>query len=122
MGDALVEVLRMGAGGSPERADRHRPPGRSRRADPGDPPRLLDPKVPTVAVTGDNSGRRPRPGPLGRMAAEAGLLARVEQHRRGVRGRPVHRGGGLVRPRWRPYGARGAGGGDSPCWRPPAAA
>jgi cyanophycin synthetase len=45
-----------------------------RAADPGDPPRVLDPAVPTVAVTGTN-GKTTTTRLLGRMAAEAGLLA-----------------------------------------------
>lgn len=45
-----------------------------RRADPGPPPDLIDPKVPTIAVTGTN-GKTTTTRLLGRMAAEAGLLA-----------------------------------------------
>jgi cyanophycin synthetase len=45
-----------------------------RAADPGEPPAVLDPTVPTVAVTGTN-GKTTTTRLLGRMAAEAGLLA-----------------------------------------------
>jgi cyanophycin synthetase len=73
IGNAVVEVLRIG----PEVALDERigiAAGTVRRADPGDPPRLLDPQVPTVAVTGTN-GKTTTTRLLGRMAAEAGLLA-----------------------------------------------
>ena len=73
IGNALVEVLRIG----PEVPLDERiatAAGTVRRADPGDPPRLLDPQVPTVAVTGTN-GKTTTTRLLGRMAAEAGLLA-----------------------------------------------
>jgi cyanophycin synthetase len=45
-----------------------------RSADPGPAPDLIDPSVPTVAVTGTN-GKTTTTRLLGRMAAEAGLLA-----------------------------------------------
>jgi cyanophycin synthetase len=45
-----------------------------RTAAPGGPPRLVEPDVPTVAVTGTN-GKTTTTRLLGRMAAEAGLLA-----------------------------------------------
>ena len=45
-----------------------------RRTDPGDPPDLVNPTVPTVAVTGTN-GKTTTTRLLGRMAAEAGLVA-----------------------------------------------
>jgi cyanophycin synthetase len=73
IGNALVEVLRVG----PEvpLGDRIATAAETvRGADPGDPPRLLDPQVPTVAVTGTN-GKTTTTRLLGRMAAEAGLLA-----------------------------------------------
>jgi cyanophycin synthetase len=73
IGNALVEVLRLGPGVALDEriataADM------VRGADPGDPPRLLDPQIPTVAVTGTN-GKTTTTRLLGRMAAEAGLLA-----------------------------------------------
>ncbi len=71
IGNALVEVLRMG----PEVPLDDRiaiVAGAVRAADPGDPPNLLDPAVPTVAVTGTN-GKTTTTRLLGRMAAEAGL-------------------------------------------------
>ena len=43
-----------------------------RAADPGNPPQLIDPRVPTVAVTGTN-GKTTTTRLLGRIAAEAGL-------------------------------------------------
>ena len=45
-----------------------------RAAEPGSPPRLIDPAVPTVAVTGTN-GKTTTTRLLGRMAREAGLRA-----------------------------------------------
>ncbi len=73
IGHALVEVLRIG----PELPLDDRivtAAALVRGADPGDPPRLLDPAIPTVAVTGTN-GKTTTTRLLGRMAAEAGLLA-----------------------------------------------
>ena len=73
IGTALVQVLRIG----PEVPLDERiatVAADVRAADPGDPPRLLDPAVPTVAVTGTN-GKTTTTRLLGRMAAEAGLLA-----------------------------------------------
>ncbi len=73
IGHALVEVLRMGPDVPLD--DRIAAvAGAVRSADPGDPPRLLDPAVPTVAVTGTN-GKTTTTRLLGRMAAEAGLRA-----------------------------------------------
>lgn len=71
IGQALVEVLRIG----PEVPldERIAAAARAARAaDPGDPPHLLDPEIPTVAVTGTN-GKTTTTRLLGRMAAEAGL-------------------------------------------------
>lgn len=73
LGEALVEVLHAG----PEIPLEDRiatAAAHVRSADPGDPPRLLDPTVPTVAVTGTN-GKTTTTRLLGRMAAEAGLRA-----------------------------------------------
>jgi cyanophycin synthetase len=73
IGNALVEVLRIG----PEVPVDDRiaiVAGSVRDADPGDPPRVLDPQIPTVAVTGTN-GKTTTTRLLGRMAAQAGLLA-----------------------------------------------
>ncbi len=73
LGQALVEVLRVGPAIPLEQriatAATH-----VRDAAPGDPPRLVDPEVPTVAVTGTN-GKTTTTRLLGRMAAEAGLRA-----------------------------------------------
>lgn len=73
IGHALVEVLRIG----PQVPLDERISAAAaavRKADPGDPPRLMDPVVPTVAVTGTN-GKTTTSRLLGRMAAEAGLRA-----------------------------------------------
>ncbi len=73
IGRALVEVLRIGPQVSLE--DRIAAvAGDVRDAEPGDPPHLLDPPIPTVAVTGTN-GKTTTTRLLGRMAAEAGLRA-----------------------------------------------
>lgn len=72
LGHALVEVL----DGSPRRtlATRiSRAADTVRDADPGDPPTLVDPRVPTVAVTGTN-GKTTTTRLLARMAAESGRL------------------------------------------------
>ena len=109
IGHALVEVLRIGPAVSPRRADRHSRRHGARRG-PGDPPRLLDPAVPTVAVTGTN-GKTTTTRLLGRMAAEAGLLAAWSSTDGVFVAGRLHRAGGLVGARWGPHGARGAGGG-----------
>jgi cyanophycin synthetase len=72
IGTALVQVLRVRQVPLDERIATAAEA--VRRADPGDTPRLLDPQVPTVAVTGTN-GKTTTTRLLGRMAAEAGLLA-----------------------------------------------
>ena len=73
LGEALVEVLHDGPG-TPLEDRIASGAAHVRSADPGDPPRLLDPAVPTVAVTGTN-GKTTTTRLLGRMAAEAGLRA-----------------------------------------------
>ena len=73
IGNALVEVLRVGPG-VPLDARVAAAAEQVRAADPGDPPRLIDPTVPTVAVTGTN-GKTTTTRLLGQMAAEAGLMA-----------------------------------------------
>ncbi|HYN57683.1 MAG TPA: Mur ligase family protein [Motilibacterales bacterium] len=73
LGNALVQVLRRG----PEVPLDERITAAARevsRTDPGDPPSLLDPTVPTVAVTGTN-GKTTTTRLLGQMAAEAGVRA-----------------------------------------------
>ena len=73
LGLALVDLLDTGPVVPLE--DRiARAVARVREADPGDPPDLVDPQVPTVAITGTN-GKTTTTRLLGRMAAEAGLLA-----------------------------------------------
>ncbi|MCU0262359.1 MAG: Mur ligase family protein [Candidatus Nanopelagicales bacterium] len=73
LGEALVELLRIGPD-VPLDERIARVADSVRRAEPGDPPRLVDPAVPTVAVTGTN-GKTTTTRLLGRMAAEAGLTA-----------------------------------------------
>ena len=73
LGEALAEVL-SDRSDAPladriERAAQH-----VRAADPGPAPRVIDAEVPAVAVTGTN-GKTTTTRLLGRMAAEAGLLA-----------------------------------------------
>lgn len=73
IGEGLVDVLR--AGSAVPLDDRIAAAAAAvRRADPGDPPDLVNPTVPTVAVTGTN-GKTTTTRLLGRMAAEAGLIA-----------------------------------------------
>lgn len=73
LGEAVEEVLRVGPDVPlPERIAQA---ASSVRAAPaGDPPRVIDPAVPTVAVTGTN-GKTTTTRLLGRMAREAGLRA-----------------------------------------------
>ena len=73
LGLALVDLLDTGPV-VPLEARIARAVARVREADPGDPPDLVDPQVPTVAITGTN-GKTTTTRLLGRMAAEAGLLA-----------------------------------------------
>jgi cyanophycin synthetase len=73
LGQALTEVVAAGPHESLEQrivtaAER------VRRAPPGGPPRVIDPTVPAIAVTGTN-GKTTTTRLIGRMAAEAGLLA-----------------------------------------------
>lgn len=73
LGEALADVL-SDRSDAPladriERAAQH-----VRAADPGPAPRVIDAEVPAVAVTGTN-GKTTTTRLLGRMAAEAGLLA-----------------------------------------------
>ncbi len=73
LGEALVEVVE----GDPATPLEQRivdAAVRVRAADPGDPPHLIDPQVPTVAVTGTN-GKTTSTRILGRIAAQAGHVA-----------------------------------------------
>jgi cyanophycin synthetase len=72
IGEALAEVV--AAPDLPLEQRIARAAEHVRRADPGHPPRVVDPAVPTVAVTGTN-GKTTTTRLLGRMAAEAGLRA-----------------------------------------------
>ena len=98
-----------------------RPPRPCARADPGDPPQAARSPGPHRGRDRDErqDDHDPAAGTHGRRGRPA---RRLEQHRRGVRGGPVHRAGGLVRARWRPHGRSGSLGWGSPSWRPPAAA
>ena len=72
LGEAAVEV--MDSTTDEPLADRvRRAADRVRTADPGGPPRMVDPRIPTVAVTGTN-GKTTTTRLLARMAREAGLL------------------------------------------------
>ncbi len=73
LGNALVEVLRAGPGVPLDQRIAAAAEA-VRRADPGDAPRVIDPEIPTVAVTGTN-GKTTTTRLLGRMAAEAGVKA-----------------------------------------------
>jgi cyanophycin synthetase len=73
LGEALADVL-SDRSGSPLAGLIAHAAQRVRAADPGPAPRLIDPAVPAVAVTGTN-GKTTTTRLLGRMAAEAGLLA-----------------------------------------------
>jgi cyanophycin synthetase len=73
LGRAVAELLGEGPG-VPLDVRVARAVARVRDADPGEGPRLIDPEVPTVAVTGTN-GKTTTTRLLGAMAAEAGLLA-----------------------------------------------
>jgi len=73
LGEALVDVV---AGGPAVPLEQRiaAAVAQVRAADPGGPPQVLDPTVPTVAVTGTN-GKTTTTRLLGRMAREAGLRA-----------------------------------------------
>ena len=73
IGEGLVEVLRVGPA-IPLEARIAAAAAAVRDADPGHAPDLVDPAVPTVAVTGTN-GKTTTTRLLGRMAAQAGLVA-----------------------------------------------
>lgn len=73
IGEGLMDVLRVGQ--AVPLGDRIAAAAAVvRGTDPGDPPDLIDPAVPTVAVTGTN-GKTTTTRLLGRMAAQAGLVA-----------------------------------------------
>ncbi|MCU0282649.1 MAG: Mur ligase family protein [Candidatus Nanopelagicales bacterium] len=76
-GEALGEALARVVADGPRRPLEERVAAavaHVRAAEPGEPPQVLDPAVPTVAVTGTN-GKTTTTRMLGRMAREAGLLA-----------------------------------------------
>ena len=72
LGEAVAEVL-SGPSDEPVVDRIRRAADAVRAADPGDPPRMVDPTIPTVAVTGTN-GKTTTTRLLARMAREAGLV------------------------------------------------
>jgi cyanophycin synthetase len=73
IGEGLVQVVASGPG-VPLDERIARAVAHVGTADPGSPPRIIDPTIPTVAVTGTN-GKTTTTRLLGRMAREAGLRA-----------------------------------------------